>query len=157
MSELKFGHLFVMIKSKKFLIFITLIVLLTGISSLYFPKKEDSGKEIVITIREYVLGSFLNELSEINKKLPNKIDDHTTLNLVKYEDKKIVSVYELSSNAISIDVVDKIKPLLKKQACKDEMKRNLLEVDVDLLDRYKNPTGDILFEVSISKTECAQF
>jgi hypothetical protein len=146
-----------MIKSKKSVIFITFIVLLAGFSSLYFSKKEDSGKEIVITMREYVLGSFLNELSEINKKLPNKIDDHTTLSLIKYEDKKIVSVYELTSNTIGIDVVDKIKPLLKKQACKDEMKRNLLEVDVDLLDRYKNSTGDILFEVSISKAECAQF
>ena len=53
-----------MIKSKKLVIFIISIVLLIGISSLYFSKKEDSGKEIVITMREYVLGSFLNELSE---------------------------------------------------------------------------------------------
>lgn len=146
-----------MIKSKKLVIFVISIVLLIGISSLYFSKKEDSGKEIVITMREYVLGSFLNELSEINKKLPNKIDDHTTLNLIKYEDKKIVSVYELTTKTISIDVVDKIKPLLKKQACKDEMKRNLLEVDIDLLDRYQNTNGNTLFEVTISKAECADF
>jgi hypothetical protein len=144
-------------KSKKNLFLITLIVLFAGSLILFFPKKEDSGKEIVITMREYVLGSFLNELSELNKKLPNKIDDYTTLNLIKYEDKKIVSIYELASNALGIDVIDKIKPLLKNQACKDEMKRKLLEVDIDLLDRYQNPTGGILFEVSINKMECAQF
>lgn len=142
--------------SKKSLIFIALIVLVAGSLIVFFSQKEDSEKEIVITMKEYVLGSFLNELSEINKKLPNKIDGHTTLNLIKYEDKKIVSVYELASD-ISVDVIDKIKPFLKKQACKDEMKRNLLEADVDLLDRYKNSTGNILFEVSISKAECAQF
>ena len=137
-------------KSKIFLIFITLIVLFAGLVFLFSSRKEKSGSEIVITMREYVLGSFLNELSEINKKLPNKIDSHTTLNIIKYEDKKIVSIYELASNAISVDLLEKIKPLIKKQACKDEMKKNLLEVDIDLLDRYQNPTGDILFEVTIS-------
>jgi myo-inositol-1-phosphate synthase len=124
---------------------------------LFSSRKEKSGSEIVITMREYVLGSFLNELSEINKKLPNKIDGYTTLNIIKYEDKKIVSIYELASNDISVDLLEKIKPLIKKQACKDEMKKNLLEVDIDFLDRYQNPTGDILFEVTISKSECAQF
>ena len=146
-----------MIKNNKFSIFIILIVLFSSLLFLYLPKKVNSDKEIVITMREYILDSFLNELSEINKKLPNKIDNYTTLNLIKYEDNKIVSVYELASNAISVDVADKIKPLLKKQACKDEMKRNLLEVDIDLLDKYQNPTGDILFEVTINKAECAQF
>jgi hypothetical protein len=144
-------------KSKIFLIFITLIVLFAGLVFLFSSRKEKSGSEIVITMREYVLGSFLNELSEINKKLPNKIDGYTTLNIIKYEDKKIVSIYELASNDISVDLLEKIKPLIKKQACKDEMKKNLLEVDIDFLDRYQNPTGDILFEVTISKSECAQF
>jgi hypothetical protein len=144
-------------KSKIFLISITLIVLFAGLMFLFSSRKEKSGSEIVITMREYVLGSFLNELSEINKKLPNKIDGYTTLNIIKYEDKKIVSIYELASNDISVDLLEKIKPLIKKQACKDEMKKNLLEVDIDFLDRYQNPTGDILFEVTISKSECAQF
>jgi len=147
-----------MSKNIKFSIFIAFVVLFSGLL-LAFPlkKKEKSDKEIIITMKEYVLGSFLNELPEINKKLPNKIDNYTTLTLIKYDDEKIIRVYELASNAISIDVIDKIKPLLKKQACKDEMRRNLLDVGIDLLDKYKTPTGDILFEVKINKTECAQF
>ncbi len=143
-------------KNIKNLIFITVFVLI-GLSFFFLLKKDNAGKEIIITMKEYVLGSFLNELPEINKNLPNKIDSHTTLNVIKYEDKKVVSIYELASNAVGVDVVDKIKPLLKKQACKDEMKRNLLEVDIDLLDRYQNTNGNTLFEVTISKAECADF
>jgi hypothetical protein len=146
-----------MSKNIKFSIFIAFVVLFAGFLFLFPFKKEKSDKEIIITMKEYVLGSFLNELPEINKKLPNKIDIHTTLTLIKYDDEKIISVYELASNAISVDVVDKIKPILKKQACQDEMRRNLLDVGIDLLDKYQNPTGEILFEVKISKTECAQF
>lgn len=143
-------------KNIKNLIFITIFVLI-GLLFFFLPKKDNAGKEIIITMKEYVLGSFLNELPEINKNLPNKIDSHTTLNLIKYEDKKVVSIYEIASNAVGDDVIDKIKPLLKKQACKDEMKRNLLEVDIDLLDRYQNTNGNTLFEVTISKAECADF
>ena len=143
-----------MSKNKKILIFIVLSSFFAGLLVLYLQKKEKSDKQIVITMREYVLGSFLNELPEINKNLPSKIDNYTTLNIIKYEDEKIVSIYELSSYSFSLDFFDKIKLHLKNQACKDEMKRNFLEVDIDLLEKYLSPTGDILFEVAISKEEC---
>lgn len=143
-------------KSKKFTILTALVVLFICVVLFFSSRKQDSANEIVISIRDYVLGSFLNELPEINKKLPNKIDDYTTLNLIKYEDKKIVSVYELASNSISVDLLEKIKPLVKKQACKDEMKKNLLEVDIDFLERYQNSSGELLFEFTVNKSECVQ-
>lgn len=146
-----------MIKSKKFHFFILLTIFLAFLIYYFSGKKEESSKEVIITLKEYILGSFLNELPEINKKLPHKIDGQTTLISMKYENNKILSVYELSTNVISSEFLDKIKPSIKKQACEDEIKKKLLEVDVVFLDRYKNLTGDILFEVALNKFECAQF
>lgn len=146
-----------MIKSKKFNIFILATIFLAFLVYFFWGKKEESSNEVVMTLKEYVLGSFLNELPEINKKLPYKIDTQTTLISIGYENNKILSVYQLSTYVISNEFLNKIKPSLKKQACGDEMKKKLLEVDVVFLDRYKNPTGDVLFDMTISKSECAQF
>jgi hypothetical protein len=115
------------------------------------------SNDVVITLKEYILGSFLNELPEINNRLPHKIDGQTTLISIKYEDGKILSDYELSTVSIGGEFLAKIKPAIKKQACGDEMKKKLLQVDVVLLDRYKNPSGDVLFEVPLSKSECTEF
>jgi len=146
-----------MIKSKKFHIFILLTIFLAFLVYSFSGKKEESSKEVIITLKDYILGSFLNELPEINKRLPHKIDSQTTLMSIKYENNKILSVYGLSAYVISDEFLDKIKPSIKKQACGDDMKKKLLEVDVVFLDRYQNPTGDVLFEVALSKSECAQF
>jgi len=121
----------------------------------FSDKKEESSKEVIINLKEYIIGSFLNELPEINKKLPHKIDSQTTLISIRYENNKILSIYELSIHVISDEFLNKIKPSIRKQACGDEMKKKLLEVDVVFLDRYQNPTGDVLFEVALSKSECA--
>jgi hypothetical protein len=152
----KLRHLSDMSKRKKFLILIAFIACFLIFAFSFFPEKENEDKEILITVREYVLRSFLNELPEINKKLPYKVDSQTTFNILKFEENKIVSIYEIASNAISFDRLEKIKPLIKKKACIDEMKKKLLDVDIDFLDRYQNPTGDILFEVRINNSECAQ-
>lgn len=146
-----------MIKSKKIQILIILTIFLAGLAYSFSGKKEESGREVIITLKEYILGSFLSELPEINKKLPHKIDGQTTLISINYESNKILSVYELSAHAISREVLDKIKPSIKKQACEDEMRKKLLEVDVEFLDRYKNPAGDIIFEVTLNRSECLQF
>jgi hypothetical protein len=143
-----------MIQSKKFHIFIVLTIFFAFLVYSFSDKKEESSKEVVINLKEYILGSFLYELPEINKKLPYKIDSQTTLISIRYENKKILSTYELSTYVISDEFLNKIKPSIKKQACKDEMKKNLLEVDVVFLNRYQNPTGDVLFEVALSKAEC---
>lgn len=145
-----------MIKSKKFKFLIILTILLAGFVYSFTRKNEDSSKEIVISLREYILGSFLNELPEINKKLPHKIDDQTTLLSIKYENNKILNIYELGASSISDDFLDKIKPSIKKQACDDAMKKKLLEVNIDILDRYKNPNGDILFEIVLTKSICSK-
>jgi hypothetical protein len=121
----------------------------------FLDKKEESSKEVIINVKEYILGSFLNELPEINKKLPHKIDGQTTLISIRYENNKILSIYELPRYVISDEFLNKIKPSIRKQACGDEMKKKLLEVDVVFLDRYQNPTGDVLFEVLLNKSECA--
>ena len=113
-----------MSKAKQILVFTALIVLFSALFFSFAPKKQDPGKEIVITMREFVLGSFLNELPELNKKLPNKIDVYTTLNAIKYEENKIVSIYELTPNTVRVDLLEKIKPLIIRQTCKDDMKKN---------------------------------
>jgi len=144
-----------MIQSKKFHIFILLTIFLAFLVYSFSDKKEESSKEVIINLKEYIIGSFLNELPEINKKLPHKIDSQTTLISIRYENNKILSIYELSIHVISDEFLNKIKPSIRKQACGDEMKKKLLEVDVVFLDRYQNPTGDVLFEVALSKSECA--
>jgi hypothetical protein len=144
-----------MIQSKKFHIFILLTIFIAFLVYSFLDKKEESSKEVIINVKEYILGSFLNELPEINKKLPHKIDGQTTLISIRYENNKILSIYELPRYVISDEFLNKIKPSIRKQACGDEMKKKLLEVDVVFLDRYQNPTGDVLFEVLLNKSECA--
>jgi len=78
-----------MIKSKKFHIFILLTIFLAFLVYSFSGKKEESSKEVIITLKDYILGSFLNELPEINKRLPHKIDSQTTLMSIKYENNKI--------------------------------------------------------------------
>jgi DNA-directed RNA polymerase subunit L len=130
--------------------------LLTGSIYFFTSKKEESSKEVIVSLEDYVLGNFLNELPEINKKLPHIIDNQTTLLSIKYDSGKIISIYELVAYKISREFLDKIKPSIKNQACDDGMKKNLLAVDVELLDRYQNSTGDILFEIALSKSICSE-
>lgn len=148
--------LFNMIKSKKFQFLIILTILIAGFVYSFSRKNEDSSKEIIISLREYILGSFLNELPEINKKLPHRIDDQTVLLSIKYENNKILSIYELGSSSIGGEFLDKIKPSIKKQACDDAMKKKLLEVDIDIVDRYQNPNGDMVFEIVLNKSICSK-
>lgn len=143
-----------MIKNKKALIYLILISLLIVLFYSFLMKKEKSSKEIEISLQDFILGSFLNELPGINEKLPHKIDNLTTLISIQYENKKILSIYELTSYSISSELLDKIKPPIKKQACEDEMRQKLLGADIEFLDRYKNRIGDILFEVTTNKQEC---
>lgn len=145
-----------MIKSKKFQFLIILTILLAGLVYSFSQKSEDSSKEVLVSLRNYVVGSFLNELPEINKKLPHKIDNQTTLISIGYENNNVLSVYELGAYSISNEFLDKIKPSIIKQACDDAMKKKLLDVDVDVLDRYQNPNGDMLFQIVLSKSICSK-
>ncbi len=151
------GHLINMIESQKIRIFIVLAILLAG-GAYFFPvKKAESSNEVLISLGDYILGSFLAELKVINSKLPYKIDGQTTLISIKYEDNKVVSLYELALVGISREFLDKIKPSITRQACNDDMKKKLLDVDVEFLDKYKNSVGEILFEIPVSKSICSEF
>jgi hypothetical protein len=145
-----------MIESKKIRIFIALTILLAS-GAYFFPaKKYESSNEVLISLKDYVLSGFLAELKEINSKLPYKIDGQTTLLSIRYEDDKVVSLYELALVGISREFIDKIKPSVTRQACNEDLKKKLLDVDVEFLEKYKNSVGEILFEIPVSKSICSE-
>jgi len=143
-----------MIKNKNISIYIIVIITLLVISYSFFNKKDDPKQEIILSIKDYILNSFLAELPEINKNLPHKIDSETTLLSIKYENNKVLSVYELSSKNVNNEILEKIKPTIQKQTCADEVKRKLLDVEIDFLNRYQKSNGDLIFEVQVSATNC---
>ena len=143
-----------MIKNKIIIIYTIVLIPLLGISYSFFNKKDDTKQEVILSIKDYVLNSFLAELPEINKNLPHKIDNETTLVSIKFEKNKILSVYELTSNSISRQTLEKVETAIKKQSCEDEMKSKLLNVDVDFLNRYQNSNGELIYEVLISRANC---
>ena len=134
------------------------VILLVLIGSFYFfyNKKNPSKEEVVISLRDYLLGSFISELPDINNKLPLKIDNKTTLLSISYYNNNIVSVYELAKFDNDLNSIEKIKSILSKQVCDDDTKKKLLDVDVDFLNRYQNQSGDIIFEVLLTRAICSK-
>jgi len=114
-----------------------------------------------MTLREYLVSSFVSELPDINKNLPHKIDDKTTLLSIKYFNGKVISQYELSDltdNANSVnDFSDQLKSILRRQTCMDEVKKKLLEVDVEFIEKYQDSKGLTAFEVTANKSDCLAF
>jgi hypothetical protein len=145
-----------MIKNKNISIYIIVLIALLGISYSFFNKKDDKKQEVILSIKDYVLNSFLAELPEINKNLPHRIDSETTLLSIKFENNKILSVYELTSKSISREFLGKIELAIQKQVCEDEMKRKLIDVDIDFLNRYQNATLDLKFEIPINRSICSK-
>lgn len=151
-----------MLKNNPIKISAVLLVLLAGIFTLFFGKvvsKEDDG--VAMTLREYLVSSFVSELPDINKNLPHKIDDKTTLLSIKYFNGKVISQYELSDltdNANSVnDFSDQLKSILRRQTCMDEVKKKLLEVDVEFIEKYQDSKGLTAFEVTANKSDCLAF
>ena len=133
------------------------VILLVLIGSFYFfYKKNPSKEEVVISLRDYLLSSFISELPDINNKLPFKIDNKTTLLSISYYNNNIVSVYELTKFDSDLKSIEKIKSILLKQVCDDDTKKKLLDVDVDFLNRYQNRSGDIIFEVLLTREICSK-
>ena len=143
-----------MIKNKRSIYFSVVIIFLFGFSYFLAGKKDNAKQEVIVSLRDYILTNFLSELPEINKSLPHKIDNETTLVSIKFEKNKILSVYELTSNSISRQTLEKVETAIKKQSCEDEMKSKLLNVDVDFLNRYQNSNGELIYEVLISRANC---
>lgn len=115
--------------------------------------------EIVISVKEYLLSSFLAELPEINKNLPHKLDENTVLLYIKYEGAVVVSAYQLlNSSLLSLNdgnFSENSVMALQKQGCLNETKKRLIDVDVDFLERYQDSNGKLVAEFSINKTICS--
>jgi hypothetical protein len=147
-----------MFKSIFFQIFSAILILLAGYFVIFYNRSSERQEEVEISLRDYLLRSFISELPEINKKLPYKIDNYTILNSIKYEDSKILSTYKLTnynSNSEESDFFTKtIKPILQKKTCTDEVKTNLLDVGIEFLDVYKDPEGAVILEVLSNSNLC---
>ena len=136
-----------------------LFILLLGILVSVFGKSGgDQDKEVVMTLRDYLVSSLLAELPKINKNLPSKIDDNTTLLSIDYSNGSVISHYELNGFVGDLSSIknfgDRIGPVLKKQTCLDELKRKLLKVDVEFLGKYQDSKGAIIFEISVKNSDC---
>ena len=145
-----------MIKNKYLKIYPVSLIFCAVFIFYFFGKKEESSKEVYIGLRDYILEGFLVELPEINKKLPHKIDKETTLISIKYENNKILSVYELASQGVNREFLEKIEPAIKKQECDDDMKKKFLDVDIDFLNRYQNSMGGVIYEILVNSSICSK-
>lgn len=140
-------------------IIISLLLVFSGIllySSDITSNKQKS--EHVMTLKDYLVGTFISELPEINKNLPHRIDDSTILLSIEYIDGKIISRYKLLSLPKDYPLInsvdDKFKDALKRQVCSQEIKRKLLEVDAEFVEIYQSPEGLKAFEVTVKKIDC---
>ena len=145
-----------MIKNKNSIYYLIIVILVVGLVFHFFSNKDEPKKEVLISLRDYILGNFLSELPEINKKRPHRIDKETTLKSINYENNKILSVYEITSFEMNSQFVKKIEPAIKKQVCDDEMKRKFIDVDIDFLNRYQSPAGVMTFEILVNRDVCSK-
>jgi hypothetical protein len=142
-------------------VLVGLLVLVLGILVSVFEKAGSAqDKEVVMTLRDYLVNSFLAELPEINKNLPSKIDDNTTLLSIDYSNGSVISRYELNGffgdpYAIK-NFGNRLGSVLKKQTCLDELKSKLLKVDVEFLGKYQDSKGVVMFEISVKNSDCTK-
>ena len=144
----------------KSIFFLTFSAILTSFIGYFiiFNGNAKQQEEVTISLQEYLLRSFISELPEINKKLPYKIDDYTTLNSIKYEDSKVLSTYKLTNYNASSGEFDKfikeIEPILQKKTCTDEVKNKLLNAGIEFLDVYQGPEGSVILKVLSNSNLC---
>ena len=144
----------------KSIFFLTFAAILTSFIGYFiiFNGDAEQQQEVTISLQEYLLGNFISELPEINKKLPYKIDDYTTLNSIKYEDSKVLSTYKLTNYNASSGEFDKfikeIEPILQKKTCTDEVKNKLLDVGIEFLDVYQDSEGSAILKVLSNSNLC---
>jgi len=145
-----------MLKFNSLKFYLCIVFLFLAIVLFYIKKSNEAKEEVLISIKDYLLSSFISELPAINKNLPYKIDNETTLISISYEDEKILSIYELSKFENRNDFTNKVEPILKRQSCEDETKKKLLDVDINFLNRYQNPSGFVIFELFLSRSICSK-
>jgi hypothetical protein len=124
-------------------------------STLYFLAKSTTSKkdEVVLSVKDYLLNSFESELPGINKNLPHKIDDQTILLSISVQNGKVISVYQVDATAGL--KLEKSRSALIKQECSDGLKKQLLDVDVNFINRYQDLLGKIVFELEIDNNICS--
>lgn len=148
---------------KKFIklpIFIIFIIIFGAIFALTQRDPQNQGGTVNISLRDYLISSFVNELPDINSKLPLQIDRDTVLLSIEYKSGKVLTRYEIISHQASIDYKQKfakeLGPMLKKQACLDDVKNKLIDADVEFINTYQDSNGLIIFEFPVNKLICSQ-
>lgn len=139
-----------------------IIVLIFSLIFFFIYKKQNVQNEaITINVKDYILNSFLSELPSINSKLPFQVDSNTTLLSIRYENAKIISQYELTKyneeNKPTPEHIQNLATQLRKQECWDDIKKRLIDADIELINRYQNQNKIILFEVFLNKSTCENF
>jgi len=159
LTELPIIKSMINIKSKNFFIVFVLVVLIGFFIKNIFHFRQDGVKEL--SVREYVVQSFLSELPSINKQLPHRLDDETLLNSIGYYDGRVVSDYRLvrikSGDDFKSVFDKKIVPAIVAQTCNDEFKKRLLDVDVELVSRYTDSAGIEISRITMTRESCAEF
>jgi hypothetical protein len=130
---------------------------------LFFTEKakiaESKSQTLTLSLRDYLLRSFLAELPDINKKLPYAIDDNTVLLRIEYKDEKIIHLYELPKFRKNKDSESKLPTTLgsalKRQACADPIRQNMLKAGIDFLSIYQDSAGQQIFEIPIDQSSCS--
>lgn len=111
-----------------------------------------------MNLKSYLLNSFLNELPDINSKLPYQIDKNTVLLSIEYADGKILTRYKVPNQKFQIDsdqrFTKEMISKLQKQVCLDETKKGLINVDVDFLSQYQDALGQVMFEFLTNRSTC---
>lgn len=136
------------------------VVLLVAISLMVVHRQaqEPQKKEVHLTLQEFILNSFLAELADIQKTLPHKIDQNTTLLSMTYSDQKVFSHYEIDSTAMHFSLDDGLKlgleAALQNQNCLSDTKRKLLEAGIDFVEQYQKPNGGLIFKLTTQHDDC---
>lgn len=129
----------------------------------FFVNHQKSGEtaEVTMSLKEYLLATFLAELPEINRNLPHKLDENTDLLSIRYQDGKVINTYRLvdrsSADFSDPEFIRKAKNTLQKQGCMSEAKKRLLDVDVDFLERYQDADDKLIFEFLLNRSVCSGF
>lgn len=135
------------------------LILAAGVMYASVQRNSHQDNTITVSAKDYLLSSFLNELPIINSKLPFKIDANTVLLSIEYSDNKVLSRYKILNYKLEIksdqQYIKNLTLNLRKQECLDDVKKNLIDVGVDFLNRYEDIQGAVMFDVLINKALCS--
>lgn len=146
---------------KKIFVLVVLIFLAGSILFLFKQRVGPKNQEVLsLSVRDYLLSSFLAELPDINKKLPYAVDDKTILKHIEYKEGKIIQLYELNkyqkNSELENNISQSLIPALKKQACADPVRQNMLAAGIDFSSIYRDAAGQLIFEITFNKTSCSE-